>query len=103
MPVFPLVASRMVPPGLRRPSASAARTIDSAVRSLMLAAGLKNSSLPSTVASGNSLDRRTSGVRPTSSVGLLDTRAGTAGSSGSSRRRGPWCRVEVQTGIASHD
>ena len=70
MPVFPLEASTIVPPGLRRPSASAARTIASAVRSLTLDAGLKNSSFagmraraPWTAAVTSS-----SGVPPTSSA-----------------------------------
>ena len=39
-PVFPEVASTMVPPGLRSPEASAASMMDLAIRSLTLEAGL---------------------------------------------------------------
>ena len=41
-PVLPEVASTTVPPGLRRPSRSAASMILSAIRSLMDPPGLKN-------------------------------------------------------------
>jgi hypothetical protein len=40
MPVFPLVASTIVPPGLRLPSASAASMIDAPMRSFTELAGL---------------------------------------------------------------
>ena len=68
-PVLPLVASMMVPPGVRSPEASAARTIDRAMRSLTLPAGSKASTLARTVA-GPEMTRlmRTSGVPPTASV-----------------------------------
>ncbi len=51
MPVFPEVPSTMVPPGLRRPSASASSTIFKAMRSLTEFPGLKNSTLANTKAS----------------------------------------------------
>ncbi len=40
MPVLPLVASTIVPPGLSRPEASAASTIETPIRSFTLLAGL---------------------------------------------------------------
>ena len=40
MPVLPLVASTMVPPGLSSPDASAASIIETPMRSLTLLAGL---------------------------------------------------------------
>jgi len=75
MPVLPEVGSMMVAPGRRRPAASRASIIATPIRSLTLAAGLKNSSLPQISAaspsSACSLDRRTSGVEPMVSVMLL--------------------------------
>ena len=67
--MLPLVASMIVPPGLSCPEASAARTIDRAMRSLTLLAGSKASTLARTVA-GPEMMRlmRTSGVEPTRSV-----------------------------------
>ena len=50
MPVFPEVPSTIVPPGCSEPSASAASTIDTPIRSFTELAGLKYSSLASTVA-----------------------------------------------------
>ena len=69
-PVFPEVASTMVPPGLRSPEASAARTMDRAMRSLTEAAGSKASTLARTVAGAPSVTRlmRTRGVLPTRAV-----------------------------------
>jgi hypothetical protein len=42
-PVLPLVASTMVPPGFKRPSASARLTMLMAMRSFIDPAGFKNS------------------------------------------------------------
>src|SRR3954471_20508516 len=77
MPVFPLVGSRIVSPGRRRPDSSASRTMNSAGRSLMLPVGLRSSSLahrrtggaPSGTV-GDSRGRPTSGVPPHASSRL---------------------------------
>ena len=45
-PVLPAVASTIVPPGLSRPSFSAASIIETPIRSLKLPPGLTDSSLP---------------------------------------------------------
>ena len=74
MPVLPDVGSRIVQPGVSRPSASAAATIASAARSLMEPVGLRSSSFahsrtagPSafSVQRGDRCGRPTSGVLPT--------------------------------------
>src|SRR3990172_1097684 len=69
MPVLPEVGSRMMVSGLILPACSAASIIDTAIRSLTLCAGLKNSSLARMVASTPAFTRLscTSGVLPTSS------------------------------------
>src|SRR5215813_291951 len=69
MPVLPLVGSKIVSPGRNRPSASAARTIHSAARSLTLPVGLRSSSLAHsrTSAEGDSLGSPTRGVPPVAS------------------------------------
>jgi hypothetical protein len=73
MPVLPEVGSRMIESGLSLPAFSAASIIEIAIRSLTLCAGLKNSSLASTVPSMCEARRLilTSGVLPISSVTLL--------------------------------
>src|SRR4051794_38572446 len=71
MPVLPEVASTIVVrPGSMMPSASAASSIATPIRSLTLPAGLYASSLPinSAPQSGASRVIRTSGVRPTRSA-----------------------------------
>src|SRR5690606_39371013 len=70
MPVLPLVGSRMVQPGVSRPSFSACSTIQSAGRSLMEPVGLRSSSLAQTrtSAEGERRGSPTIGVRPTESV-----------------------------------
>src|SRR5689334_11689364 len=70
MPVLPLVASTIVPPGLSSPERSAALTMDTPIRSLTEAAGFWNSSLAAMVAPAPLLRRliRTSGVLPTIAV-----------------------------------
>ena len=67
VPVLPEVGSTIVPPGFRRPSASAASTILIATRSLIEPPGLKYSTLATTcgVSPAAMRDRRTSGVSPT--------------------------------------
>src|SRR3954463_11760625 len=67
VPVLPEVGSTIVPPGRRRPSASAASTIRIATRSLIEPPGLKYSTLATTcgVSPAAMRDRRTSGVSPT--------------------------------------
>ena len=50
IPVFPDVASTMVPPGFKSPFASASWTIATAIRSLTEPPGLKDSTFASTVA-----------------------------------------------------
>ena len=69
-PVFPLVASTMIPPGLRAPEASASSIIEIAIRSLTHESGLKLSSFTSTSAPPAGPIRliRTSGVLPMVSV-----------------------------------
>ena len=66
IPVLPDVPSMMVPPGFRRPSASASSTIFTAMRSFTEFPGLKVSTLASTKASTSAVTllRRTSGVLP---------------------------------------
>ena len=70
MPVLPLVGSTMTVSGPMRPASSAASIIATPMRSLTELAGLKNSSLASTVAPAPSVTRfrRTRGVLPMSSV-----------------------------------
>src|SRR5918998_6507723 len=67
VPVLPEVGSTIVPPGLSRPSASAASTIRIATRSLIEPPGLKYSTLATTcgVSPAAMRDRRMSGVSPT--------------------------------------
>src|SRR5919112_5532970 len=67
VPVLPEVGSMIVPPGRRRPSASAASTIRIATRSLIEPPGLKYSTLATTcgVRPDAMRLRRTSGVSPT--------------------------------------
>ncbi len=71
MPVLPLVGSRMVQPGVRRPSFSACSIMCSAGRSLTEPVGLRSSSLAQmrTSADGESRGRHTSGVLPTAANG----------------------------------
>jgi hypothetical protein len=66
MPVFPLVGSRIVSPGLSWPAASAARIIHTAGRSLIEPVGLRSSSFAHsrTCVEGDSLGRPISGVSP---------------------------------------
>jgi hypothetical protein len=66
IPVLPLVGSRMVSPGLSRPSSSAARTMCRATRSFTLPVGLRSSSLAHSRTSedGDSRGSPTSGVLP---------------------------------------
>ena len=68
--MLPLVGSVMMPPGRRRPCASASQIIRKATRSLILPPGLNISSLASTVAPTPDVMRfnSTRGVCPTSSV-----------------------------------
>ena len=72
MPVLPEVGSTIVPPGFSVPEASRASIMATPMRSLTLAIGLKNSSLPSSVAPTPSAfasrSMRTSGVSPIVSV-----------------------------------
>ena len=77
MPVLPLVGSRMVSPGRSRPASSAARTMNSAARSLMLPVGLRSSSLAQSRTGGapsgtvgESRGSPTSGVPPQASSRL---------------------------------
>ena len=74
-PVFPLVGSMIVEPGLSRPSASAASTMVRAGRSLELPPGLVVSSLAMSAHRSPSpiRPRRTIGVWPMSSSGLAAT------------------------------
>src|SRR5215217_6744217 len=67
VPVLPEVGSMIVPPGLSRPSASAASTIFIATRSLIEPPGLKYSTLATTCGFRPAAirDSRTSGVSPT--------------------------------------
>jgi len=76
MPVLPLVGSMITEPGPILPSRSAASTMDRPMRSFTLESGFRNSHLPTTVATQPSVTRfkRTSGVRPTSSVMSLAIR-----------------------------
>ncbi len=77
MPVLPLVASMIVPPGTSRPSCSAASTIARQMRSLTLPPGLWLSSFahtcPPTPSSCGMRESRTSGVDPMRSSGDLAT------------------------------
>jgi hypothetical protein len=86
IPVFPDVLSTMVPPGCRSPLRSAARTMLSAVRSLMEPPGFSDSSFAKTVPGRPllSVSRGTSGVEP--------TRASTASASASMSTAGAACR-----------
>src|SRR5215217_3043414 len=71
IPVFPLVASRMVFSGVRAPLFSPSRIIHSAGRSLTEPPGLYHSALPRILTPGTSaemLGNSSSGVFPTSSV-----------------------------------
>ena len=70
MPVLPLVGSRMIVSGPMCPACSAASIMATPMRSLTLAAGLKDSSFATTSAPAPSVTRcsRTSGVFPTSCV-----------------------------------
>ena len=73
MPVLPEVGSTsVVLPGVILPDASSASIIETPMRSLTLAIGLKNSSLASRLATmpfcAANLSRRTSGVSPIVSV-----------------------------------
>ena len=66
IPVFPLVGSTTVVPGRSSPASSAASIMETAIRSLTLPAGLKNSSLAAISAPAPSLTwrSRTRGVPP---------------------------------------
>ncbi len=68
-PVFPLVASTIVPPGLRRPSSSASSIMASPIRSFTEPPGFMNSHLPKTGVRAPSVTAwsRTRGVHPTMS------------------------------------
>ena len=68
MPVLPEVGSRIVQPGVSRPSASAARTIASAARSLIEPVGLRSSSFAHSRTGGSPAQRGDSLGRPTSGV-----------------------------------
>src|SRR3712207_5297918 len=70
IPVFPLVGSRMVSPGLSLPSFSAASIIEMAARSLIDPVGLWSSSLAHSRTSGvgDMLGSPTSGVPPSEST-----------------------------------
>ena len=70
MPVLPLVGSRIVAPGVRRPSSSARWIMRSAARSLIDPVGLWSSSFAHsrTSSDGDSVGRPTSGVLPTEST-----------------------------------
>ena len=77
MPVLPLVGSRMVSPGRSRPASSAARTMNSAARSLMLPVGFRSSSFAQSRTGGapsgtvgESRGSPTSGVPPQASSRL---------------------------------
>src|SRR4051812_10877848 len=67
VPVLPDVGSTIVPPGLSRPSCSAASTMRIATRSLIEPPGLKYSTLATScgVSAAPMRERRTSGVSPT--------------------------------------
>ena len=69
MPVFPAVGSIINEPGSRTPRRSASRIIPSAARSFTDPPGFMYSSLAKSSAAGGgaNLDRRSSGVPPTSS------------------------------------
>ncbi len=71
MPVLPLVGSRMVQPGVSRPSFSACSIMWSAGRSLTEPVGLRSSSFAQirTSSEGESRGRRTRGVLPTAASG----------------------------------
>ncbi len=71
MPVLPLVGSRMVQPGVSRPSFSACSIMCSAGRSLTEPVGLRSSSLAQmrTSSEGERRGRRTRGVFPTAASG----------------------------------
>ena len=74
MPVLPLVGSIIMPPGARRPSASAARIMDSAALSFALPVGFVRSSLAASLTPGAKRARLMSGVEPMSSVISLKMR-----------------------------
>ncbi|CAM5574374.1 hypothetical protein SVIOM74S_02342 [Streptomyces violarus] len=71
MPVLPDVGSRIVQPGVRRPSFSACSIMCRAGRSLTDPVGLRSSSFAQirTSADGDSRGRRTRGVLPTAARG----------------------------------
>ena len=75
--MFPLVGSTMVIPGFSMPDASAAVTIDSAVLSFTLPAGLADSSFAhtSTPFGGATRFSLTTGVSPTTSSIVSPLRA----------------------------
>src|SRR5689334_15734176 len=87
MPVLPLVGSRIVHPGVRRPSASARSTIARATRSLMDPVGLRSSSFAHsrTSGDGDKVGRPTSGVLPTEST-RLSKRMGRGSAAGYGRQ-----------------
>jgi hypothetical protein len=72
MPVFPLVGSRMVIPGKRRPSRSPASIIERPIRSFTEPPGLNDSIFTRTVAGIPALSRGilTNGVLPNVSAKL---------------------------------
>src|SRR5215210_1334235 len=77
MPVFPLVASRIVFSGVRAPLLSPSRIIHIAGLSLTEPPGLRHSALPSIRTPGVSVEmagKSKSGVLPTSSVTFFPTR-----------------------------
>ncbi len=71
MPVLPEVGSRIVQPGVSRPSFSACSIMCRAGRSLTEPVGLRSSSLAQirTSGAGDSRGRRTRGVLPTAASG----------------------------------
>src|SRR5579862_2849202 len=76
MPVLPLVGSMIVAPGLRMPRRSASLIMLTAMRSLTLYPGWKDSNFASTVApAGTTRFRRTSGVFPINCVASSAQRA----------------------------
>src|SRR6185436_3235208 len=94
IPVLPLVGSRMVSPGDRRPAASAARIIHTAGRSLTEPVGLRSSSLAHnrTSADGESRGNPTRGVFPHASsrlsyLAMLAALVGAARDGGQDRHR----------------
>ena len=73
IPVLPLVGSRIVQPGVRSPSRSAASIIAKAARSLIEPVGFRSSNFAQrrTSALGERLGRPTNGVFPTDSKSEL--------------------------------